>query len=143
MTKEFKLIKALDYRYAINENGDLYSLFGPHGLRYKPLKLLFELSKDGYLKRNFTLDNNKKLKTSLHRILASVFLGLDFDDKLKQTNHKDGNKLNNMLNNLEIVSNKENARHAAKLNLHNKNCKMKFSDAEKQKFNNNNKVTIN
>ena len=45
----------------------------------------------------------------IHRIMGYVWLGLNSNDK-RVVNHKDGNKLNNKLNNLELVSQSYNVR---------------------------------
>lgn len=52
-----------------------------------------------------------------HRLIASVLIGreLKHDEVI---NHKDGNTLNNNLINLEIVTHKENVRHAVTNNLY-------------------------
>ncbi len=52
---------------------------------------------------------------ALHRVICDAFYG-PIPPSL-QVNHIDGNKLNNHLSNLEIVTQTENIRHAAKLNL--------------------------
>ena len=51
----------------------------------------------------------KKLKF-VHRLVAQKYL--PNPDNLPQVNHKDGNKLNNHVDNLEWVSNRENSLHA-------------------------------
>jgi len=40
----------------------------------------------------------------VHRIVASAFLGLDIGNRSLQVHHKDGNKGNNAVDNLEILS---------------------------------------
>ena len=45
----------------------------------------------------------------LHRLIALTFLE-NLENK-KQVNHKDGHKINNCINNLEFVTNKENQIH--------------------------------
>lgn len=52
---------------------------------------------------------NIKWTVSAHRLVAELFIG---DIEGFVINHKDGNKLNNHVNNLEIVTIKENIQHA-------------------------------
>lgn len=47
---------------------------------------------------------------SVHRLMASAFLGLDYEDKLSIVNHKDGDRLNNILENLEICDHSYNTK---------------------------------
>lgn len=51
----------------------------------------------------------------VHRLVAQAFIG-DIP-KSKQVNHIDGDKNNNCLSNLEIISPSENVQHAVKLGL--------------------------
>lgn len=69
--------------------------------------------------------NNKPKFYSLHRLLAITFLGrprrhLDKSFKQLDINHIDGDKLNNVLPNLEWCTKKENNEHSHKNNLHSK-----------------------
>lgn len=83
---------------------------------------IYEIFSDGVI-----FKNNKPINTSLtnkgylqcflknkhrlvHRIIASYFI--PNPDNLPQVNHKDGNKLNNDVNNLEWITNLENIRHS-------------------------------
>ena len=52
----------------------------------------------------------------VHRLVAQKYI--PNPNNLPQVNHKDGNKLNNCVDNLEWVSNKENRDHAIKNGLH-------------------------
>jgi len=54
---------------------------------------------------------------TVHRIVTESFLGRRPDDK--QVNHKDGDKTNNRLENLEYVTTSENVLHAYKTGLNN------------------------
>lgn len=68
----------------------------------------------GYL--HITLSNgHERITTRLHQIVAQIFLGPCPDNK--QINHKDGNKFNNNISNLEYVSCRENIQHAIKMGL--------------------------
>jgi len=73
-----------------------------------------EISKCGYLRLQLTKDN-KRIHKFVHNLVAETFIA-NFENK-PQVNHKDGNKLNNNLDNLEFVTCSENALHAYKLKL--------------------------
>ena len=65
-------------------------------------------SGNGYLQVN--LCNGIATKGVIHRLVAIAFL--DNPENKPQVNHKDGNKLNNNVNNLEWVTSLENTRHS-------------------------------
>lgn len=68
--------------------------------------------------------NNIAKNYSIHRLVAQSFIS-NFNN-LPQVNHKDGDKHNNYVENLEWISPIENVRHAFKNNLINKNRKSKI-----------------
>lgn len=53
----------------------------------------------------------------IHRLVAQTFIQNDLPDIRNQVNHKNGNKLDNAVDNLEWVTIAENNRHAAATNL--------------------------
>jgi hypothetical protein len=67
---------------------------------------------NGYLHIN--IGTNKVIKT-IHRLVATTFL--DNPDNKRTVNHKDGNKQNNSVNNLEWCTQSENMSHAYKTGL--------------------------
>jgi hypothetical protein len=73
------------------------------------------IRKDGY-KCLVLVKNEIKKTVNIHRIVLASF---EPNDNLKnlQVNHKDGNKANNNINNLEWTTAKENTLHAHKNNL--------------------------
>jgi hypothetical protein len=85
-------------------------------IRNKKTKyILKSKEKNGYY-RVTLMKNKQKCDVSIHRIVAKTFI--KNEDKTKNTvNHIDGDKLNNNLNNLEWVSQKENIKHAIDNNL--------------------------
>lgn len=64
--------------------------------------------------------NNKSKIIRVHRIVAKTFLVLK--ENVKEVNHKDGNKENNCISNLEWITHQENMIHAYKNGL--KKCSM-------------------
>jgi HNH endonuclease len=74
-------------------------------------KELFGSDKDGYIR----VYVDKKL-IRLHRIIAQTFL--PNQDFCAEVNHKDGNKKNNHVDNLEWCDRKKNMQHASRTGLH-------------------------
>lgn len=90
-------------------------------------------NKKGYLQFVFYIKGSPKLVLS-HRAVVEAFISKI--PKNKEVNHIDGNKLNNHVSNLEIVTHSENVRHAHRTGLINpargikvKNSKITEDDA--------------
>jgi hypothetical protein len=66
--------------------------------------------KSGYGGVTLCRHPEKRSTKLIHRLVALAFL--DNSDSKSQVNHKDGNKLNNFLSNLEWATPAENTRHA-------------------------------
>lgn len=96
-------------RYGIYSDGTVINL--------KTLKIIkpYPVAK-GYLRVDL-VDKNRRLQAYVHRLVAEAFLNNPHD--YDQVNHKDGNKQNNDVNNLEWCSAEMNARHAAENGLTN------------------------
>ena len=74
-----------------------------------------QIDKDGYLRIN--IYKNKKIKMGLiHRFVAQEFI--PNPDNLPQVNHKNLNKQDNRIENLEWISLKDNIKHAANFGLY-------------------------
>lgn len=88
--------------YQVNENGEVRTLnYGHKGIT----KILKQFkNQKGYLRVNI---NNRLMRT--HRLVAMAFLP-DYDDKL-EVNHKNGIKSDNRLENIEMVTPKQNSWH--------------------------------
>ena len=72
------------------------------------------VNSSGYLK--VVLRHNKQSKNKyLHRLIAEHFI--ENPTNAPMVNHKDGNKLNNHVSNLEWCTRKQNVNHAVKNNL--------------------------
>lgn len=101
------ILYCLELVYEIKSNGVVIN-------KRTGKELSFSLDKKGYKKtRLYTpLSKNKdgRIPYRLHRLVAMKYLK-DFKQELT-VNHKDGNKLNNDVSNLEMMTNKENMRHA-------------------------------
>ena len=74
----------------------------------KPLKP--SINHKGYAIINIMV-NGKRKGLAVHTAIARTFLSEQYKDGL-QVNHKDGNKLNNNINNLEWTTGSENMQHA-------------------------------
>lgn len=73
------------------------------------------VGKNGYASVKLRLPSQGIKLTKVHRIVALSFL--PNPNKLPQVNHRDGNKLNNDVDNLEWCTQSENSMHAVKMGL--------------------------
>lgn len=133
-TMEFRIIPGFS-DYEISHDGETI-----RRLTYSPNRRLKaghvmkqRLRPDGYKQVLLTDDAGEQKNLRVHRLVAAAFIGGPAD---KQINHKDGVKTNNTVENLEIVSHKENMAHSRSVlgNKHgavgerNGNSKLKESD---------------
>lgn len=140
-TKEWitvpKLFKELEYQdldfsefkeipnytgYLINKDGKVFS---------KKYHLLMEpsIGKKGYVILSLIMDDGVKKTKYMHHLLLSTFKPEDYAKVTKHSginelhgvryvvNHIDGNKQNNDLSNLEVITQSENGLHAIRNNL--------------------------
>lgn len=70
----------------------------------------------GYFKQGLTKNNKVKTYT-IHRLVASAFIKNSNPEKQNQINHKDGNKTNNDVENLEWCTALHNIKEALRLGL--------------------------
>lgn len=102
---QIKDIPGWEGLYACDNEGKIWS--------YRTNKFLSpSKNKKGYLHVTFT-NNGKRYDYRVHRLVAMTFL--DNRENKEQVNHKDGNKSNNYLSNLEWCTAEENIEHG-KLN---------------------------
>ena len=99
MIKQFR-----DTEYFISDDGKVYS----NKIYYMYEMKLQENNKNKYIQIIFHL-NSKPKSFYVHRLVAECFLE-NYSEKL-QVNHKDFNKHNNKIENLEMVTQKENMQH--------------------------------
>lgn len=78
-------------------------------LRGTPRVLKTQVDKKGYHRIRVTIER-EKMSYKVHREVAKAFI--ENPGNLPQVNHKDGNKNNNSVDNLEWITNKDNAHHA-------------------------------
>ena len=107
MQEIWKTIEGTDGRYEVSNTGKIRSL------NYKRSRKIKELrpapDPKGYMKTMILIDGRYKT-VKLHRLVAEAFISNP--DNRPQVNHKDGNKSNNSVGNLEWAYNIDNAHHA-------------------------------
>lgn len=116
----WKDIAGYEDTYKISDTGEVWSKDrmcvdskGRKRFR-KGIKLNPDIAPNGYYRITLAKNGTKKQRY-LHRLLAEHFI--PNPNNLPQINHKDGNKLNCDLSNLEWVSVRENTIHAYKHGL--------------------------
>lgn len=100
-------------QYYVTKDGRVFSLYKVGGCGKYGLPFIHELrygqDRDGYLRLVLCKDE-KKHYVKVHTLVAERFIG--HIESPMVINHKDGDKTNNAVDNLEIVSVKENTNHA-------------------------------
>lgn len=108
--KELKLIYNYP-NYAVSSDGVIWNVSKNTAVN------IFEKSpnkENSYLRVELWSHGNGK-KFSVHRLVAAAFI--PNPENKSSVNHKDGNKQNNNIDNLEWVTNSENKKHAAENDL--------------------------
>ena len=108
------IIDNIETKYLISENGEVFS-------EHKNFFLKSSTTQHGYSSVTLSV-NGKKIRKYIHRLVAEYYLGFQ-EKEGKVINHIDGNKQNNNISNLKIISSSENLLHAYKMGLKEKNNK--------------------
>ena len=120
----WKPVKNFEQRYTVSNTGKVKSLKNSIILKERDLR--------GY-KRVALFKDGKPHDKRIHRLVGEVFI--DNPDKKPEINHKDKNRSNNHVSNLEWATSKENNDHKNKdgvgdtyKNENNGNCKLSNFD---------------
>lgn len=103
MNEEFRNYP-FNEKYAISNLGKI--------INNKTGELVNQYNLGGY--RATQIDGKREL---VHRLVALTFIGIPFNYKDLQVNHKNGDKSDNTVENLEWCTNSENVLHAYRNNL--------------------------
>ncbi len=118
--------------WKVIENATNYEISDEGFVRNRTTQYILKgrISKSGYLQVSIKHDLDNKFKNEyIHRLVALYFLQKDNEKDI--VNHKDGNKLNNNVDNLEWVSHSENTQHAHDINLIKKTSNKKIGMYDK------------
>lgn len=119
MKEEWRTIKDTDNKYSVSNLGNVkrnehYTIVSPtpqhpNGARifYKEKEVKGSVDSEGYKVVYLTVKPKKRIIKKVHRLVAEVFI--PNPDNLPQVNHKDEDKTNNCINNLEWCTAKYNA----------------------------------
>ena len=115
-------------RYEVSNTGKIRSLDYKRSGKIRELKPAADPK--GYMK-TMLLINGKNKTVKVHRLVAKAFI--PNPDNLPQVNHKDGDKRNNCVENLEWITNYDNAHHAMENGLFKNSLEATRKSNEKRK----------
>lgn len=105
MRKIKEFLPSVNPYYYITKSGEVISRTRKNEIKLKPNK-----TTNGYLKVVLMGSDGSRITVNVHRLVAMAFL--ENSNEGYVVNHKDGNKENNSVENLEWVSPKENIVHS-------------------------------
>lgn len=106
MKEEIRIIPWTNGRYGVSNLGNVYSYFDNHGIKRKFPKVLKQNNSLGYRTVRIINPNGNRKTMKVHRLVALTFI--PNPDNLKQVNHKNENKADNRVENLEWCTAKYN-----------------------------------
>lgn len=118
MKEEWRTIKETNGKYSVSNLGNVkrnehYTIVRPtsqhpNGAKmfYKEKQVKKHICKEGYETVNLQIDTNKKIVVKIHRLVAKAFI--PNPNNLPQVNHKDEDRTNNSVYNLEWCDSKYN-----------------------------------
>lgn len=119
--EEWKDIKGFEGQYKISNMGRVWSVSrtvrigGKTGTCQTKDLIMKQITDAKGYKRVCLNENGKTKFKPIHRLVAEAFI--PNKEGKPQVNHKDGDKTNNNVNNLEWCTNSENQKHAYRLGL--------------------------
>jgi hypothetical protein len=111
--EEWRPVAGFEDRYLVSNFGNIKSL--NYKSTKKPTNLKLRVAKNGYARIGL-FNGKKQISFPVHRLVAVAFISPQPSPQ-HQINHKDGNKLNNYVGNLEWCTHAENTYHAIKTGL--------------------------
>lgn len=103
-------IEGYEGLYEIDKEGTIYSISSTSSRRLGIMRPF--INNSGYLRIGLFDNLGKRHVHYVHRLVAKTFIHNATPDTNKVVNHKDGNKLNNSVDNLEWCSQRENIKHS-------------------------------
>lgn len=110
MKEVWKDISNYEGLYKISNFGNVISLKNRWSERKAPKKVKSHITDKNYKRIALCKNNNQKL-FMVHDLVAKTFIR-NFNYPEEEINHKDKNRLNNCVDNLEIISHIENIRYS-------------------------------
>lgn len=108
--------------YFVSKFGDVFSL---NGQGFPARKMKPGVKPGGYLFVGLRDDSGCCKYKMVHRLVAEAFI--QNPDGLPEVNHKDGNKRNNHVSNLEWVTRRQNAMHAFDIGIQKRGSQSPFA----------------